>query len=519
MNAGAAIDTVKTSSLEPRFSKEEMLFAAKRQEEEIRKKHPAMYFVPNLGQERFFDLYRSVRPYISVFGSGNGVGKTTALAITSVGLGFGTDELDDYFEDHYIFEWAVERKKVKGRAGRYRIVCNADSMKEGGAVLQAIYDWFPVGRYELKKNGKTYFSQIICDTGVTFDIKTFDQDVIAHSGSNMDGILFDEPPPENIFGECVGRTRDGGFMMYFLTPLEVAGWMINQLIEPADGKEICVVNASIWDNCKDIPGTRGHLSRDDIQKLINQWERLSPDELDARVNGSFSHLAGAIWKIFKKDVHVIQPFPIPKEWPIYNICDPHDVKSPAIGWIAVGPNAAFFIDEWPNEDYTKMKTGGLTTDQVCQEMRDKEMKWPGQVMYRYMDPNKYSYSQPHGQVRLSVAQEFAKRGFKYAKSDDHLEVGHQKVNELLYYKQDMPLSEYNRPALYFFSTCKNAIDSAGKYAIKKKFSEGSKSLTSKLDQKYKDFADVIRYFAMKLKKYSPVSKSKGFWSQIQQGRK
>jgi phage terminase large subunit-like protein len=496
-----------------------MLHAALQQEEEIRKDHPAMYFVPNIGQERFFNLYKSKRPYISVFGSGNGVGKTTTLAIIAVGLAWGTDELDDYFLDHYIFKWAVDRKEIKKRPGRYRIVCNADSMKEGGAVLQAIEDWFPTGRYELKKNGKTYYSQIVCDNGVTFDVKTFDQDVIAHSGSNLDGILFDEPPPEGIYGECVGRTRDGGFMMYFLTPLEVAAWMINQLIEPADGKDICVVNASIWDNCKDIPGTRGHLSRDDIQKLINEWEKLSPDELDARVNGSFSHLAGAIWKIFKKDIHVIQPFPIPPQWPIYCIIDPHDVRLPALGWFAVGPVAAFGIAEWPHEDYTKIKTSDLTTDQVCEEMRQIEKAYPGQVRYRYMDPNKFNYSQPHGKTKLTVAQEFAKRGFTFMKSDDHLEIGHQRVNALLHYKQDKPLSEYNRPILYFFNTCRNMIDAAGKYAIKKKYNEGSKSLTSKLDQKYKDFADVIRYFAMKMKKYVAVAKIGGFWSQIQEGRK
>ena len=494
-----------------------MLFAAKAQEAELRKQHPAMYFIPNIGQERMFDLYRDRRPYIGIFGSGNGVGKTATLAIMAVGLAYGVDELDDYFIDHYIFKWAKEREEIKFRPGRYRIICNSDSMKEGGAVLQAINDWFPKDRFKLEKNGKTYYSQIVCDTGVTFDVKTFDQDVIAHSGSTLDGILFDEPPPENIFGECVGRTRDGGFMMYFLTPLEVSGWMINQLIEPADGEDLCVVNASIWDNCKDIPGTRGHLARDDIQKLINQWERLSPDELDARVNGSFSHLSGAIWKIFKKDVHVIDPFPIPRDWPIYNINDPHDVKSPAIGWFAVGPTACYAIAEWPNQDYTKMKTGGLTTDQVCQEMREKEALWPGQVQHRYMDPNKYSYTQPHGQVRLSVAQEFAKRGFRYQKSDDHLEVGHQRVHELLYYKQDTPLSEFNRPTLFFFSTCTNMIDSAGKYSIKNKIANNG-SLTSKVDQKYKDFADVIRYFAMKVKKFSPISKSAGFWDEIQKGR-
>ena len=507
-----------SSPPEPRFTQGEMLYAAKLEAEKIRKQHPAMWFIPNIGQERAFDLYRDTMPYIMVFGAGNGVGKTTTLAIMAVGLAFGVDELDDYFANHHVFDWGSRREEEKNRPGRYRIICNADSMKEGGAVLQAIYDWFPKGRYDLKKHGKTYYAQIVCDTGVVFDVKTHDQDVIAHAGSTLDGILFDEPPPEQIFGECVGRTRDGGFLAFFLTPLEVSGWMIGQVIEPADGKEICVVNASIWDNCKDIPGTRGHLSRENIQKLINQWERLSPDELDARVNGSFSHLSGAIWKIFNKEVHVVEPFPIPRDWPITNIIDPHDSKAPAAMWVADGPNASFILDEWPKEDYTKMKTTSLTTDQVCDEFRRIESKWPGQVRYRLMDPNKANYTYPHGKTRLTCRQEFARRGFSCMPSDDNLEVGHQKVNELLHYKPEKEVNEFNRPLLYVFRGCNNVTNALGRYSLKNKFNAGATSLTAKLDQKYKDFADLVRYYAVKKRKFVPVSESKGFWNQIQAGR-
>ena len=63
----------RTDKAEPRFTKGEMLHAAREQEDEIRKLHPALYFIPNIGQERFFNLYKDERPYISVFGSGNGV--------------------------------------------------------------------------------------------------------------------------------------------------------------------------------------------------------------------------------------------------------------------------------------------------------------------------------------------------------------------------------------------------------------------------------------------------------------
>lgn len=500
------------------LSREDLLHAAVMEQDKIKKAHPAMYFIPNIGQERCFDLYREHVPHITVFGAGNGVGKTTTMAIIAVGLGFGTNELHDCFQDHEIFKWAAEREKVKGRPGRYRIVCDAESVKPGGPVYQALEDWLPHGRYKFNKHGKTYVSEIECDTGVSFQIRTNDQEITAHAGSNLDGILFDEPPNEKIYGENVARTRDGGFMAFFLTPLDVAGWMLAQIIEAEDGKDVCIVNASIWDNCADIPGTRGHLTRENIQKMINQWERLSPDELEARINGTFTHLSGAIWKIFNPEVHVCKSFQVPRIWPVTMVIDPHDVKCPAVAWFADGPNKTYVIDEWPNTDYTKMKTSELTTDMVCEALWGKEQFFHGQILWRYMDPNKASYRYPHKSQIVTMQQEFARRGFRCMVSEDNIEVGHQRVNELLHYNPTREISEYNHPTLQVFDHCINMRNALQKYAIRPKFNPLARTLTSKLDPKYKDFADVIRYYAVKRHKYKAIGAGDGFWETIKSGR-
>lgn len=477
--------------------------------------HPGIGFIPNVGQERAFLPYKDAVPYITVFGGGNGVGKTAAMAILAVGLIWGTSELSEFFDDYAIFQWMRDRCTERGKPGKGRIICNADSMKDNGSVLQAIQEWFPKGRYKLNKAGKNHYSEIICDNGYVIDVKTHDQDTVAVSGTTLDFILADEPFPRALWSETVGRTRGGGIIAFFLTPLEMAGWMMDQIIEAKDGKEIVVTNASIWENCKDVPGMRGRLSREHIERMIRAWERESPEEVEARVKGTFTHLSGAMYKIFSPEVHIIEPFPIPSDWPVVNIIDPHDARPPAINWIAQGPQAHFAFREWPNLDYTKIKTSTHTISQVCEEMRSIENPFRAQVQRRLMDPNKAEYEYPN--TKLTVQKEYAKRGFHYSKSDNQLDLGHKAVNAMLHYDMKKPVDDANRPELFVFSPCLNTHRALMKYGLKKTFNEGG-SLTSKLDQTYKDFADLVRYYAVKKQAFAPISASNGFWDTIKSGR-
>lgn len=498
----------------------EIAAAAQAQLAEWRVQFPSMFFVPNIGQERAFKPFRRPEnrgdyPFQTIFGGGNGVGKTAALANFAIGAAFGPDLLSDFFDDYHYFRDLQEMARRRGRPLSIRIVCQADSMKEGGSVLQGIRDWFPVGRYKLDKAGKTFYSQIKCDTGVVIDIKSFDQDELAHAGPTIDLILFDEPCPEAIYGESIARTRGGGRLIFFLTPLKMAGWMLDKVVDPADGKEIVVTNASLWDNCVDIPGTRGHLRRDNIERIIRAWERINPDEVEARVNGTFTHLSGAIYKIYSPKVHDVQPFPIPREWPIYFIIDPHDSKPPAMSWFAQGPHNAYGVDEWPREDFTQYGTNHLTIPEICKIAREKEAKWPGQVKHRIMDPNKGSFRLMNND--RTVQQEFAEAGLDCTLCTDNMEVGHDRVRQMLFYDKSREVNEYNRPYLYFFNDLFNLRNAVRKYGLKRKTTEGA-SLTTNIDPKYKDFADDIRYFGVSLEPFAPVAGSSNFWDQMKAAR-
>lgn len=512
----------------------EALDAARAELQGLRGTNPSLDFIPNIGQERLLEACArgldGHYPFIGVIGAGNGLGKTALEANMMVGCAYGPDEVSPWMERYGLWEREAEWRRRTGKVSPYRIVCQADSMKEGGPMLQAIREWFPKGRYKLDKAGKTFYSQLLCfdadgELCATFDVKTHDQAKVAHAGSNLRIVFHDEPPPADIYGETVGRMRiEGAMMLFFLTPLEMAAWMIDQIINEASAPddprpEIVVVYGSIWDNCKDVPGTRGHLSKETIERQIREWGKLSPGELDARVNGTFTHLSGALFKIYKPAVHEVTDFPIPEWWPVYRIIDPHDTKAPAIIWVAQSETEAFIIREWPTDDYVKMDNTTMTIAQIVNLCKlDIESPFRHQIVWSFMDPNKGKT--PHRGVdqTRTVQQEYAAAGwnFQLVPTDD-LAVGHQRVQALLHYNDKLPVDESNRPYLRVFRSCRNTSIALQRYGIKKGTDPGA-SLTTRIDKTYKDFADDARYFGVSMQAFRRVEEMKAFYSDIMSGR-
>lgn len=506
----------------------------------LRNRTPSVFFIPNVGQEKFFLPYKKVDssgqlkvPYINLFGGGNGVGKSSAEMILLVGLIWGLDYLNPFFDDYDFFTLHQRMKAKRGRPGLYRIVCHSDHIKEGGPVYQNIVDWFPKDKYKLEKAGKTFYQQLICDNGDFVTIKTWDQDVLAQAGSTLDFIITDEPLPEELWDETVGRTRAGGKIAMGMTALELSGWVMDKIVDDADGSRIVVSNAMVWDNCADWHPddamwsggkvgqgtvlTRGRLFKEDIDNMIREWEKSDALSVDARVFGTFTHLSGAIYKVYSNSTHVVPEFEIQPEWPIYCIMDPHDAKPPAILWVVQTPTRFYGWKEWPTQEYTSLSHTSLTVAEVSEIIRGVEGDRKNQVVYRYMDPN-YGIKPIHT-TQVTIQQEYAKNGFRFdCNVIDDLSMGHERVSQLLWYDWRRPFDyESNSPLLTLFPHMQNTQKALGRYGFKRR-SEKLHSMASKIDPKYKDFADCVRYFAMKRKIYAPVSSSNGYMARAYSSR-
>jgi hypothetical protein len=122
----------------------------------------------------------------------------------------------------------------------------------------------------------------------------------------------------------------------------------------------------------------------------------------------------------------------------------------------------------------------------------------GAPVTRFGDPNRFREPQAHsGQTLLS---EYAKYGYRFnIDVVDDLTAGHAKVNEYLYYDEMRfevnPNDVSALPRLFVKKDCRNTVRALERYAFKKGRKQGS-SVTENVNQKFKDFADLVRYLCV-----------------------
>lgn len=490
-------------------------------EKENRETHwPLKNFIPNIAQVRalmpFIEAHESYPgrfPFITIFRAGNGVGKTCLMAILIGGVTLGNAFLNNEYFNHEYFDDC--RKLRLKRKLKVRIVCDKVDMQENGSVYQELSKWLPAAKFSGKTSGGYYTEvRIPAPTDDYFetliDVKTFDMDAVAHAGPDYDLIIFNEPPPQNLYNENIGRCRMGGRVALFLTPIDQAAFL--HKVENGDypDGEIHVTEASIWDNCADIPGTNGRLSKHDIEKMIRQWTQNNPLEVPAREHGKYMYLVGSIFTIFSSNVHVIPPVPIQSNWNIYKIIDPHDRKPPFAIWVAVTPmNNVYVIAEYP-EDHWENVTGTylkithhVSAFEIIQNGRSPQfthIRKPLQIGECLGDPNKFADTQPG--TGLTMKEEYEAAGCEpiYTKLNDDVAYRHQKIRDLLFYDPLRPVDEVNKPQLFVFKSCRNMIQALKNHRFSESQGLGA-GLSNKVDKTWECPIACLGYFAVHFSGY------------------
>lgn len=135
--------------------------------------------------------------------------------------------------------------------------------------------------------------------------KSCDQGRAKFQGTSLDYVWFDEEPPEEIYQECKMRVIDRrGNIWGTMTPLMGLTWVYDQIYMNEPGDEEVWCGSMQW---SDNPW----LSAEEIRNLESS---MSEEEREARQYGRFVALSGLIYKEFNEQIHVIDPFPIPREW-------------------------------------------------------------------------------------------------------------------------------------------------------------------------------------------------------------
>lgn len=485
---------------------EKMLIAEAVREKERRLKEERLkYFIPNGKQEEFIKLVGLGKVFVCVLSAANSVGKTAVAANVLANVCWGSQ--NQWFKGLPLFEnWPYPKQG--------RVVSTPKNVEDTGAIQIELKKWFPLRRYTVSKGKKHYDSLYQTDTDFVFDLMTYDQEVSEFEGATLGFVWFDEPPPYSVYKATIARMRMGGIIFITMTPLTQAAWLYDDIILRQDGVQRKVVYAEDEDNCKEH-GVRGILEHSDIVRMRQEYD---PDELLARTKGQFVYLSGLIYKTFNRGVHLVEPFPIPKEWTRYNVVDPHDRRPFALGWLAVNPTGdVFFYDEWPREEFHKIKTCDKIIKDYADIIRIKEGE--DKIYGRIIDPN--FGNKKSSSSGLTIKQEFAREkiGFHAIDVSDDIVAGHLKVREYLKYDNLRGI----KPKLFFFNTLKNFIYGMEHYTwddYKGKIAD-DKDLKQKPKDKFKDFPDLVRYGLMSSPGYVqyvddtwPKTPGQQFWEMV-----
>lgn len=575
----------------PGVSQDQMKAMAQEKIRRWKKAWPCTWSVPNVGQARLLK-YLEKRPYPKdlIFLAGNGVGKSHLGVKIMAGIVWGPKAVSsggmhhDWDGERHYEAWRSfrERAQRENRPIAGRIIAASDSLKGNGPMIQRVERLFPKGLWKGEKNGNKYVSEIYCWDSVEerregnrekciaiIDVKTHMQDPDQHRGADLDFILLDEPVPPDVYEECVGRTRANpdAVRIFTITPLEMSGWLIDTLVEGADGIKVAVAYGSLWDNCKDWHPhdemwssgkvgeghviTRGVLERISIDDMIDKWTRMSPDTVAARVWGKATHLAGSVYKSWNPLVHMVDEILEPwEDWPIWCITDPHHARPPATIWVAQGPHTSYVIAEYPDEEYTKM-SGAFIVDGVkrvtiedhgrafkfwerLMGVRENDEEEPDRIPHRWGDPNSlhYTYSTSSaGEDGMNLQGLLYNVGLWFECANDNIKTGHEFVSMLLHYNPDQPVVFPNVPRLRVLKTnlatgqpMVNVPNAMARYGFKKKALENnvqpSGNPRSVMDERYKDFADCVRYFAVEMvnEPFQPVNKRRNLVDVIRESR-
>ncbi len=343
----------------------------------------------------------------------------------------------------------------------------------------------------------------------TCQFLSYDQDLSAFSGSSMHWIGHDELPPADIYRENRLRTLDvrGRTYTAFTPPDEIGmsradvGWFYDEVyqkgLQQVEGFEtirLFTENNTILD----------------AAAIADLMAKLTDEQREVRLHGEFLHLTGVIYSLFMRGegtwcfkcqkrvslisgacisckgddtetfTHVIDPHPVPNNWPIVMVIDPHPRKKDAIGWFAVTPSDDVVM-------VAEAEVDG-TAEDVKRVIDETEQRHRFFVRKRLMDPNIATETNDKLGRGWTIRKAYDDVGLRCDLANDEINAGIQNVTDAL-----KPDAKTRRPRFRVFNTCQKFIYGMTHWSWDEHVRTGDKEPKEKVRDKAKDFPDLIRY--------------------------
>lgn len=232
-----------------------------------------------------------------VFG-GNRSGKTECGAVETVWLARG---IHPYKKNKRVDCWVVSlSRQVQRDVAQSKILHYLRKSWIEAVVMES-------GRKDSAESGIIDFILVrnVFGTLSKIGFKSCDQGREKFQGASLDFVWFDEEPPYDIYKECKMRVMDKKGMIFgTMTPLKGLTWVYNEIY----------LNENRDDNVWTITMEWADNPYLDKKEIEDMTKSMSEDELQSRRYGKFMQMGGLVYGEFDENIHVIDPFDVPKDW-------------------------------------------------------------------------------------------------------------------------------------------------------------------------------------------------------------
>ena len=440
-----------------------------------RKERGIEFYIPNARQLEVHQSTARTRLYVA----GNRSGKSTVGATE---LCFGlTRNYPDYFPRERRFTHPIKAVVV---ATEYPII---DRVIEPKLMAYLPKDYIR----KLRRTPQGFLSKLVCTDGSTVDFLSNEMDDLAFESADWDFYWGDEPQKKTkFFAIQRGLVDRRGQTLLTFTPL-TEPWILEELVNVADGKRIAVITGDTRDNLRDTQGNP-ILS----EESIAEFEAKMPDDLrQTRIHGKFFHLRGLVYPEFDASTHTWRETPNLKYQypdPVVCVLDPHDRLPHHVVWLWLDRQDTHYVDR------ELVFTGTLPNLRKAIVLLEAQAGY--RMAKRLVDPN---FGRKPSQVGggRSVIEELSAKPFPlyFGEANDDKEAGRMRVKTLLHYDRTQPLSVTNSPKLYFHKDrCPVTIRSVRDHQYDEWKGAGKDDKDLKEVEKQKDThgADCLRYAAI-----------------------
>lgn len=176
---------------------------------------------------------------------------------------------------------------------------------------------------------------------------------------------------------------------------------------------------------------------------VKRLENLPEEEKKALLYGSWDVFKGQYFTEWDRNIHVIDPFPIPHDWKRFRAMDWGFNDPCAIGWFAVGPDHHIYL----YRELTMQETLSRDVAKRIVELSEGE-----KIAYTVASPDMWQ-SRGHSDIEgENIAETFARNGVPLLKADNSRVIGWNRVRENLATAPD------GKPYVQVFKNCLKLIE-------------------------------------------------------------